>query len=136
MGGAAPPGWVHLDGEWDGVLALSFGAGVSNQVDAMPEPAVHLDAAAAEARARRLTPEPKSLPRKPLSSGQSCLYDVAEGARWRGGTNMALAAALLRLPFSMSVRGIACQWEIHDLLHGMPDQGVDSLRFEDSGGES
>merc|ERR1712232_786156 len=98
--------------------------------DEMPEPPERLDRQACQAWARGLTPEPNSLPRRPLCPRQCC-YEVDEATRWRGGTNLALAAALLRLPLNRSVRGIACQWEVHDVLHGMPDHGVDSLCFND-----
>lgn len=94
------------------------------------ESVVYDNAEAAGAAARRMTPEPGSAPCQsltevaPPSSRVPVIYNTAAAAQWRGGTNIGLAAAVLRLVHSASaeIRCVVSQWEVHDILTGMRDR--------------
>eukprot|EP00928_Gymnodinium_smaydae_P046459 TRINITY_DN30956_c0_g1_i1.p1 TRINITY_DN30956_c0_g1~~TRINITY_DN30956_c0_g1_i1.p1 ORF type:complete len:410 (-),score=18.39 TRINITY_DN30956_c0_g1_i1:127-1302(-) len=128
LSGVPPAQWIHPGDDWDGAILFSFGAGFQADVG-VDEVAPNATAEEINARARKLTPQPHTPPESPLAvflegSSVPSEYDIPAACRWRGGSNLGLAAALLGMlqKSNSGVKAIASQWEIHDLLHGLPDQ--------------
>jgi len=130
-----------MDGCWDSIIVFAFGTGT--RAVEVEESVVYDNAEAAGAAARRMTPEPGSAPchslteMAPPSSRVPVIYNTAAAAQWRGGTNIGLAAAVLRLVHSASaeIRCVVSQWEVHDILTGMRDREVEGLWVPTSAGE-